>query len=795
MISPEENAGAPLGIEWMLQSSQVSDLNLIVEILNAYGSDLYRFAQALLEGNERNARVALRQTVLTAVINRRQYWGDEPVRVWLYRLTLQTCRQMARGRAAKRIWARFRKRSADQAGLVEGSDIQFEVQLRQAFDSLPESHRLVLALRHANGLPSSEIARILGSSQARVESLLHHATSRLVRWIKKSGPIDAIADADRDEQRVARTLERLWPANDLTGENQNLAAEIASQVERRQVRRFFSFSARESFLLITVVALVIAVIWSISASDVGDELVRAPHTPTPTQRVDLTRVASVLEFSFTQAPTPAVPTPVTPEAEIVSLNDRSGVGDLMRRMVQSQNLWHTLWADIWVLDYGPAGYVGPPWEYRNQIWVSQPQDIVILAGPGSGKPEYYRVASGNSGYEVILDKNLTYNFTREEGAQASLVYPSLLMSTVDKTFAGPISDNYLPELFFPGGQDWFDSALEVVGSEEIAGRPALIVDWFKPDGSHPARFWLDETYGVILKWREFDPQAPGTVARDILVSQVAFEINFPRGFFDFRGSWVTDLDWGDLWQPPGAADNRYSWIPVDGHRPVEARQAQEDFDDFQSRLTFQWIPQEGQPLEDARVQVLAGESLIGELEVGDPRTIQCERSPNGKYLAIIQDPDRVVYPSGEIRWFSLADIETMHSLLPEGSTLGSDVAFSPDSRHMAYWGCGGSELNCGVYIHDLETGINRKINHLPNSGYFVWKPDSTQLALVSLNLDAGSDSGLSTWVVDVNTGVAVFNQANDWRGVIEPAGSPTQDWGVEFPPEASSLEGCTLPTH
>ncbi len=88
--------------------------------------------------------------------------------------------------------------------------------------------------------------------------------------------------------------------------------------------------------------------------------------------------------------------------------------------------------------------------------------------------------------------------------------------------------------------------------------------------------------------------------------------------------------------------------------------------------------------------------------MGDPWSRLCTRSPDGQKIAFIELPDIPIYALQGIYWFSLKNPQEVHTLLSNG-TVASDVAFSPDSRYLAYFGCGGQDENCGVYIYDTQT--------------------------------------------------------------------------------------------
>ncbi len=93
-------------------------------------------------------------------------------RTWLYRVTLNVCRELrrkaARGREAPHGSTRA---TVGDAGLI--------TELQQALDTLPDRQREVVVLRFLQGLSTAETARVMGLRQGTVKAHLHRATHAL----------------------------------------------------------------------------------------------------------------------------------------------------------------------------------------------------------------------------------------------------------------------------------------------------------------------------------------------------------------------------------------------------------------------------------------------------------------------------------------------------------------------------------------------------------------------------------------------------------------------------------------
>jgi WD40 repeat protein len=133
----------------------------------------------------------------------------------------------------------------------------------------------------------------------------------------------------------------------------------------------------------------------------------------------------------------------------------------------------------------------------------------------------------------------------------------------------------------------------------------------------------------------------------------------------------------------------------------------------------------------------------------------------------------------------VSDLAGTHQALPRGSRYGSDFAFSPDSKSLAFWGCSEQADSCGVYILDLTSGKLRNILPGRFSGHFIWSPDGTQLALSS------ADERLI--VLEIAGGDIIYEGEIDWTDLKLPDDAPLRAWNVAYPPPQNDLQGCAQP--
>lgn len=103
---------------------------------------------------------------------------------WLYRMTVNVCRDIGRKRP---VHVELDPAAADPALGPERSARSAEERriLRAVLRKLPEKERAALVLRDLEGLQTSEVARILGSSEATVRSQVSSARLKILKLTQR----------------------------------------------------------------------------------------------------------------------------------------------------------------------------------------------------------------------------------------------------------------------------------------------------------------------------------------------------------------------------------------------------------------------------------------------------------------------------------------------------------------------------------------------------------------------------------------------------------------------------------
>jgi len=167
-----------------LRAAQAGDLAAF-ELLMRRHERLVLVTALRLLGNMDDARDASQEVFLKLYRNLAKVATDN-LAGWLYRVTVNECRDTQRRRAR----ARSEELPAEMA--AHGPDPQqaaFAVERRRVLEMslrlLSERERAALVLRDLEGLPTGEVARILGSSEATVRSQVSKARVKMKGFVER----------------------------------------------------------------------------------------------------------------------------------------------------------------------------------------------------------------------------------------------------------------------------------------------------------------------------------------------------------------------------------------------------------------------------------------------------------------------------------------------------------------------------------------------------------------------------------------------------------------------------------
>jgi len=156
----------------------------------AAASDLARLVAAMGCGGA--AEDILQSVYLVAMSRRPKRLSHEELRRWLFRVTINRCRQEHRRRGrARRVLARLAGWMRGSNSVPPAADTAADRRQRQAvtraLEAMDDDLRAPLVLRYFLDMNSGEIGRILGMPDTTVRTRLRAGRKRLVDQLRRAG--------------------------------------------------------------------------------------------------------------------------------------------------------------------------------------------------------------------------------------------------------------------------------------------------------------------------------------------------------------------------------------------------------------------------------------------------------------------------------------------------------------------------------------------------------------------------------------------------------------------------------
>jgi len=170
-------------IDTLLLSRAADEAALCDALVRGYSAYLERVALSILR-DQHDAQDAVQDSLLRALQHIKDYQPESSLKSWLTTITVNTCRDLLRRRAARarlqHVLSWMGKSSDTPRPLEEQNEAdERHRELWNLVDGLDEKHRLPLLLRYAHGLSAREIAKVLGLNEGTVHSRLHYAIRKL----------------------------------------------------------------------------------------------------------------------------------------------------------------------------------------------------------------------------------------------------------------------------------------------------------------------------------------------------------------------------------------------------------------------------------------------------------------------------------------------------------------------------------------------------------------------------------------------------------------------------------------
>jgi RNA polymerase sigma-70 factor (TIGR02960 family) len=227
----------------VLEAARGGDGEAFGRLVEPYRAELHAHCYRML-GSVQDAEDALQEALLGAWQGLAGFEGRSSLRAWLYRITTNACLRLQQRRPRRLLWAHYGPPSApgdelgepvaeplwlepyptpeDRYEQLEGVELAFVAALQH----LPATQRAVLILREVLGFPAAEVARILDTTPAAVNSALQRARRAVDQRVPGSGQraeLDALGAAGR--RRLVDAFVAAWERADVPAILELLAAD------------------------------------------------------------------------------------------------------------------------------------------------------------------------------------------------------------------------------------------------------------------------------------------------------------------------------------------------------------------------------------------------------------------------------------------------------------------------------------------------------------------------------------------------------------------------------------------
>lgn len=174
----------PAGESAELRAAQAGDLAAFETLLRRHERRVLRVALRLLR-NPADAEDAAQEVLVRLHKHLRRFDDERQLAPWLYRVTVNICRDLGRKRRHEDADALAAMPAAgpgpdELAGAAERRAI-----LNAALGALTVKERSAVVLRDIEGLATREVAGIMGSTEATVRSHLSNARLKLRAFVER----------------------------------------------------------------------------------------------------------------------------------------------------------------------------------------------------------------------------------------------------------------------------------------------------------------------------------------------------------------------------------------------------------------------------------------------------------------------------------------------------------------------------------------------------------------------------------------------------------------------------------
>jgi RNA polymerase sigma-70 factor (ECF subfamily) len=183
LTSAEETTERPTILLATIRAAKSGDHRAFEDLMIATQHFVAKLSWRIL-GDAEEVKDAAQETFLRVFRHLKRYDESRDFHGWLARITVNVCRDLARGRRRRATVALDETRASDDRVHDEVAARCDAALVRRAIDTLPERERLAIILRDVDGLSTEEVAEILGNKPVTVRVQLNKARAKVRAWVE-----------------------------------------------------------------------------------------------------------------------------------------------------------------------------------------------------------------------------------------------------------------------------------------------------------------------------------------------------------------------------------------------------------------------------------------------------------------------------------------------------------------------------------------------------------------------------------------------------------------------------------
>ena len=181
---------ASASLFYVIEQAKEGDSRAFEQLMTRFQKRVVGTAWHVL-GNREDARDAAQEVFLKVYRHLKKFRAGEDFSAWLYRITVNVCRDLHRRRGpadklasieCERELGILREPAATDDVEAAAMRSQEQAILTSALETLSTREREAIVLRDIEGLTSEDVARVLGSSAATVRSQICSARMKIKKY-------------------------------------------------------------------------------------------------------------------------------------------------------------------------------------------------------------------------------------------------------------------------------------------------------------------------------------------------------------------------------------------------------------------------------------------------------------------------------------------------------------------------------------------------------------------------------------------------------------------------------------